>query len=180
MFSLQLTPSPVRKDFSWVKLRNTGSAFWDTVVNASMYKAAIRKLLPAMEKNRLPFATIITMDTYEWSKAFDLKALTFTEALSVIIDCQGSIFFSGSLRKLTVHLEDPRHDNKLTQVLQANIFLQKLSASCHEYSLLHAFENIVKIWFDSSTSSRLTDRSYERHSRIYSCTACSSPRESIL
>ncbi|KAF9332477.1 hypothetical protein BG006_004651 [Podila minutissima] len=76
--------------------------------------------------------------------------------------------FSGSLKRLTVHLNDLQQGNELTREVQANAMLKELNISYYGHDVRFYLEHIVKIWLDSSTSSRLTliDRMADTEGRI--------------
>lgn len=169
--ALHLTSSPARSATNWIELKTILETFSDLVYHgdlASDDNAALRELMLAIEKNRLPTPTMIAMGTNGWSKTLDLNEFTFTEAFSTDMDGQESVFFSGSLQELTVHFKDLELEGELSYVVEANPLLQELNISYFGHDVLYYTEYIVGMWLDFSVSSRLTliDRMVDTQSRV--------------
>lgn len=57
---------------------------------------------------------------------------------------------------LSDYLQDPQQDKELFDVVHANTLLQNLNVSGYGHTILSYFENIVRMWLHSPTTSGLT------------------------
>lgn len=180
-FSLQMLNSPVDPTFSWIDLIDIAQKFERSVSKAEKTLGCItaaREFRTALENIGLPSATAFTMASatteprkqkqVQWAYKFDLQELAFVDAYTKDMRGLRSVLRSGSLQRLTVHLEkDLSVKNKLFAVLKANTLLQELGFSYYGHDILYYIENIVGLWHAASTSSlTLTDRTRSTQGRI--------------
>lgn len=175
-FTLLLSSSPVHSNIDWMELSDIAKKFEHSVSisqAASEYNKAAREIKEALEDNGLTAATAITVVNHEknrmsWFGTFDLKEYTMVEGCSINMAGQDAMLSSGSLRTLTVYLQDPHENKELFDLVNANTLLQDLNVSCYGCTILSYFEYIVRMWLHSSTTSRLTlvDRMTDTHGRV--------------
>ncbi|KAG0337558.1 hypothetical protein BG000_005271, partial [Podila horticola] len=163
--SIQSTSSLERPGISLLTLVEITINFWKSVDAAheeSAYRAAASELQSALERVGLPEVTVVGYfksgrnEWVGWNSIFDLKELAFVEVYSNDMSGRTSALLSESLKRLTVHLSDLQQCKELSRVVQANALLLELNVSYYGHDVLYYVEHIVKIWLDSSTSSRLT------------------------
>ncbi|KAF9323669.1 hypothetical protein BG006_001249, partial [Podila minutissima] len=83
---------------------------------------------------------------------FDWKKLAIVEVYSSDIIRHTRVLLSGSLKRLTVHVDDLMQCNELFRAVQINTLLQELNISYYGNDVLFYLEHIVKIWLDSRDS----------------------------
>ncbi|KFH74100.1 hypothetical protein MVEG_01313 [Podila verticillata NRRL 6337] len=166
--SFQATPSPGGNDFKWWKVNRVARRLSDRRLPMLDYKEVMATMEATLASHGFSGATVVTIDSNQWSYAIDLKEHDFLEVYSKDMKGHDSILSSGSVRRLTVDLEDQHVGKELSRVVQANPRLQELNISYSGHDELYTIENIVRMWQDSSSSSCLTlfDRLKDVQGRI--------------
>ncbi|KAG0075081.1 hypothetical protein BGZ93_001371 [Podila epicladia] len=164
-----LTPdkNPHRLEF----LRHDVRKFNDMVDRAkttSDLTTAAGELSAMLEKHGRSNATVFTSYRGLWSVVVDLKKDAFVEVYSVDFACTRLVLSSGSLRKITLYVNEMEIDQDFFSMVQANAELEELNVTYDPYNRLHLITQIFKIWHDASSPSRLTllDRMQDHQGRI--------------
>lgn len=161
--------------FQWLDLINiiaTRSLYIEQ--DAQDHVRTTREIKSALVQSGLSGVTKIALSNVyhnnkiSWIDIFDLEEQVFVEVYSKDMVGDNDVLLSGSLRKLTVHLEEHRRTREVSHTLQANPILQKLNVSYSGHNVLRASENILKTWIDFSIASRLMliDRMADSQGRI--------------
>lgn len=171
--SVQLPSSPVRPAFDWVKLTNVALEFAYTYTDIRTNPTVDRSLAPmklkaALEDIGLQEATEFNFSIDKLRSVLDLEDLSFVEVYSHDMAGYNSVTSSGTLQRLTIHLENPQLDVYILDCVEANTLLQELNISYYGQDVLYYTWHTVWSWHRSSTSSRLTlvDRMADTQGRI--------------
>lgn len=112
-WSLQSPILPARFHPGWVKLRYDMNNIIANVVStpqqATELTTATTDIRSVLEMHKLSNATVLTIYC-DWTAVLDLEEGTIVSVFSSNFDCPKDLLSSGSLRELTLHLEDTEFD----------------------------------------------------------------------
>ncbi|KAG0022505.1 hypothetical protein BGZ82_011010, partial [Podila clonocystis] len=131
-YSLQLSSSSTRSFDNWVELERNMTKFWSLILNERVavdYDTAARNLKGILGGNELPPIAVFTMHARSWNCSFDLNESAIVEVYSKDMLGRKDVFSSGSLWRLTVHLDDLQKDKDLFYAVQANPLLPRTQHS---------------------------------------------------
>lgn len=155
--------------YSWVDLRSDLVKFSTTVSDAHElpeWAGASRVIRSVLNKHGFEEVTRINVHHKYWEGTFDLEEGAFVEVYLHNMDCPAALLTSGSLRKMTVHL-DRNLDRVFFSLVQRSEKLQELNISAHGCDLFHLAARVI-ILHNSSSPLHLTllERDMDKNSRI--------------
>lgn len=170
-YSLWTTISTSRPKRSWVELKSELEKFGNMVTLARTGIAcnkAAEMLRSLLLEHGYPLATVVTIHESGWNTVFKPEEGGVIEVYSKDAACPLGVHSSGSLRKVTVELDDLKFDEDFFHMLQTNTALQELNVSYRGSNVLYYVESIVKMWHDSSSPFSLTliDRMEDSRGRV--------------